>query len=428
MKRYSQQFSLIIMLCFLIMNSSIFAAVVHIPDDHPSIQSGIDAAKDGDTVLVKPGTYTGDGNVNIDFKGKRITVESQNGPRTTIIDCKEKAETRGIIFQNQETSDSVLDGFTIKNGNHEYSGGVFCYDASPLIKNCIITQNRNNGVYLSGGITFGGERPIPTLIDCIISENTSNGLYSRSFLLIEIRGCTIARNSARGVVCISNYSFENNIISHSIIEQNGKGGIELSTNSNLKITESIIRQNTAESGGGITCSRTCNLEISNCLIAENIATKWGGGLDIESWLGKATISHCTITQNSAGIKGGGIYFSSTPANRSVLNVTNSIIWNNKSDGTYPEVLLTGNGISIQSSNIKDGLQGIKRKVDGKLFVYEDNIDIDPLFVNVDNGDYRLKPDSPAAAMGAHATIENLLSVNSVGKILVQWANIKKNTR
>ena len=50
--------------------------------DFSTIQEAIDAAVDGDAVLVAPGTYTGDGNRDIDFKGKAITVRSENGPRT----------------------------------------------------------------------------------------------------------------------------------------------------------------------------------------------------------------------------------------------------------------------------------------------------------------------------------------------------------
>ena len=41
--------------------------IIHVPGDQPTIQAGIDAAEDGDIVLVADDTYTGDGNKNLDF-------------------------------------------------------------------------------------------------------------------------------------------------------------------------------------------------------------------------------------------------------------------------------------------------------------------------------------------------------------------------
>lgn len=55
---------------------------IHVPADQPTIQAAINAAANGDTVLVSDGTYK----ENINFKGKAITVASVNGPVTTTID------------------------------------------------------------------------------------------------------------------------------------------------------------------------------------------------------------------------------------------------------------------------------------------------------------------------------------------------------
>ena len=64
------------------------AAVIQVPGDRSTIQEAIDIANNGDTVLVADGTYTGTGNKNLDFGGKVITVKSENGPGTCVIDCE----------------------------------------------------------------------------------------------------------------------------------------------------------------------------------------------------------------------------------------------------------------------------------------------------------------------------------------------------
>ena len=191
----------------------------------------------------------------------------------------------------------------------------------------------------------------------------------------------------------------------------------------LKITDSIIRQNTAKYGSGISCSPSGNVVVSECIIDQNIATRWGGGIGVSGlkW-GNVEINHCTITRNSASERGGGIYVDS----ETFFRLTDSIVWGNNSDNTHDEVFASGRGIVIKSNDIRDGLDGIGRDPDGDLFIYEDNIDEDPLFLDADRGNYRLKDNSPAAAMGAHSIFETLTSVTSIGKKFVMWAEFKRN--
>ena len=82
--------------------------------DYLTTQEGIDATADGDEVVVCDGTYTGDGNRDLDFHGKAITVRSANGPEDCIIDCQD--DGRGFYFYSGETTASVVDGYTIQNG------------------------------------------------------------------------------------------------------------------------------------------------------------------------------------------------------------------------------------------------------------------------------------------------------------------------
>jgi hypothetical protein len=82
--------------------------------DYPTIQAAIDAAEDGDIICLADGTYTGNGNRDIDFRGQAITVRSHSGdPDQCIIDCEgSHAEPhRGFRFHHGESTDSVLNRF-----------------------------------------------------------------------------------------------------------------------------------------------------------------------------------------------------------------------------------------------------------------------------------------------------------------------------
>jgi len=85
-----------------------------------TIQQAIDHSRDGDTIVLFPGTYKGSGNYNLDFRGKAITVRSVHPNndacmRNTIID----ANGVGVIarFINDEGPETVFEGFTLRAGD-----------------------------------------------------------------------------------------------------------------------------------------------------------------------------------------------------------------------------------------------------------------------------------------------------------------------
>ena len=435
-----------------------YAVIINVAPDKMTIQAGIDLAESGDTVLAADGIYRGDGNVNIDFRGKKITVKSENGPEATIIDCESSPNTRGFIFHKEETEESVLEGFTIKNGNHDVGGGIFCNYGSPIIRNCNIIWNKTvrngpftgygGGIYCynsdtkiidckitnngpGSGVYFEGEfardgmvlretLSQPSIVSSIVSENTGSGIYCFHTVGVEIRDCTVTKNSHRGIRC-NFFSRGGTHISNSEISHNMGGGVECSETSILKVTDCIIKNNTAEFGAGIYCSPTAVIEVSNCLIAENIASEDGGGIGVISTRGAATITHCTITRNSANERGGGVY---AFIEGSLFTFSNSIVWGNNSNDTHDEFSAIGGKIEITFCDIRDGLEGIGRELDERWFVYKNNIDKDPLFINPDRGDYRLSHNSPAKNMGPQTSVIGTLSVVPHDKQFTMWADIK----
>ena len=125
----------IIFLSVFIFSGFSYSATLHVPSEYTTIQEAIDAALDGDAVLVAPGTYI----ENIDFKGKAITVESDQGPEITIIDGNDSGSV--VWFHSGEGQDSILNGFTISNGSDSDfgGGGIHCgSNCSPIVINNII--------------------------------------------------------------------------------------------------------------------------------------------------------------------------------------------------------------------------------------------------------------------------------------------------
>jgi len=88
--------------------------------DYPTIQSAVDAASAGDVVLLEDGVFVGEGNHNVDYRGKRIVVRSAGGqPENCIIDCTagyDGLAHRGFRFGSLESQLSRLEGVTIRNG------------------------------------------------------------------------------------------------------------------------------------------------------------------------------------------------------------------------------------------------------------------------------------------------------------------------
>jgi beta propeller repeat protein len=230
------------------------AAVLNVPDEYESIQKGIDAAVDGDTVLVAPGLYF----ERINFHSKNIMVTSTDPNDSSIVGytiINGQKQGSVVTFEGGESSRAVLSGFTITGGtgmvetsNFSGSGYVF-----------------NESYYYGGGIycAYGS----PTITHNVIVNNSLPG-YEYS------------------------YTTSGSIYTYTYTVSYG-GGIYASGSPTIKYN--VIYRNTAYRGGGMYCYGGT---ISNNLIYDNSGT-YGGGAYFSSSYG--TFTNNTLVGNDASL-------------------------------------------------------------------------------------------------------------------------------
>jgi hypothetical protein len=320
----------------------VIADTIWVPDDYPNIQQAIDAAMNGDTVLVQPGIYV----ENIDFLGKAITVKSEQGADVTVIDggSPVKPDYRScVLFQNKEGLDSLLEGFTLTNGmgtwyGYSYIGGAInCYNSSPTIANNTICDNSvgdiDPWVYGVGGGIYCGNGSFPNIINNNIIDNSAEN--GGGGICCDESSPTIKNNNIAGNTTdgdgggINSYN-SSPIISNNIIAENtskyemfgGGGGIVIHYDSPSSIiyNNTIMLNSTSGSCGGILCSDSSSMILNN-IISNNTAVSGGGiGFSYSS----PTIMNNIISDNSVDMDCGGIgcFWETSP------NITGNIISNN----------------------------------------------------------------------------------------------------
>jgi len=322
------------------------------------IQEGIDAASEGDTLIVAQGTYV----ENIHFNGKNIILQSTEPPhshvvRSTIIDGNEVGSV--VTFSGTENETCVLSGFTIRHGKGSYGGGI-CGGTEDnrthaTIEDNVITTNQAD---CGGGLAH---------CDGAIRSNIilDNSAWFRYYLggggLLRCGGTIehniIARNRSEwgGGLFECHGAIQNNVVSGNSAYDGGGLYRCHGTIQNNRISLNSARYG---SGGG---AYQCDGTIRNNIISDNSAY-FGGGLD---WC-KGEIVNNTISGNT-GHYSGAIHGIGGP-------IRNCIIWGNPTtDGSQLAPWSTATYSCIQ-----DWTGG-----------GEGNISEDPHFAS----GYRLSPDS-----------------------------------
>jgi parallel beta-helix repeat (two copies) len=238
------------------------------PDaDYTKIQDAVDAANPGDTIIVYPGTYS----ENVDVNKDHLTIQSENGADSTIVQAANLYEHTFKI-----TADYVsISGFTITGASEEYPPPSGSYPTGSY-----------SGIYLS-------EAEHCNILDNNISDN-NNGIFSSYSSYNEITGNTFTNNSDAlgngfGVYV---YGSSDNIITNNNMSLNGQAGVGFSGGSN-----NTASGNSISNSGGIWLHYSTNNTIIN-----NTFSK--GGIDVQGFLGHWN-SH-TIENNT--VDGKPIYY------------------------------------------------------------------------------------------------------------------------
>ena len=456
--------AIVVFFVFFTLSIPAFAVTIHVPADQPTIQAGIDAASDGDLVLVAAGMYY----ENISFLGKIVALESEAGAEVTTINGSRNGT---VVTFGQGTNGASIDGFSIINGLSDqaygYGGGIYCdvdtwqtiincmtwnneaefgagifcdQNSSPTIVNCTIVDNRANA--FGGGIyCFNDSNPL--IENCLIAGNAGvflgGGIFLDNDTTSVINGCRIFNNTADsggGGIYINRQA--QSVISECQINGNRAGlggGLFIYEQSEVTLSDSQIFFNSASRGGGMQCDTTfaqisgCTFcyntatafhglsggggivfllgapVLSNSLIVGNYAADTGGGI-LCNWGAAPEIVNCTIAENEAGYGGGGLY-----SHSSFPLIVNTILWNNLAPfGVELGISFIfeewpSSTITVNYSDVKGGAGSIfinPECPDCEIIWGDENVDTDPLFVG--GGDYHLTAGSPCIDTGTDAGV------------------------
>ena len=398
-----------------------FTATLTVPDQYSSIQSAINSSSDQDTIMVSPGFYQ----ENINFSGRNIVVTSTYELDqdsliigSTIIDGNNNGSV--VVFDDGETNQAVLQGFTIQNGDgnyadpdengtfYTYGGGIYCKSSSPVLRDLIITNN--TGDEGGGGGIFCYEAS-PVLIGCLITNNTTDdvggGIYAR-YSSLSISNTKIIENEADlGAGCyLRNESTPlfTGVDFISNIAANSGGGIVLKDDADAIMNSVTMVNNIAEGLGGGLYINNADPSLDYALVSGNVSSA-GGGVYIRNDC-SPTFNHTTVAYNTSGFEGGGVYL----RDDSFLSVTNSIFWGNGSSQIYFRESGDDVSLNISYSLIESGQGGVDVNNNGDLNWGQGMLQSDPYFCNGEAGNFSLRENSPCTNAADDGGLIGILGV------------------
>ena len=274
------------------------AATLAVPGSFPTIQAALDAATDGDEILVAPGTYA----EAIDFLGKRVALRAVADAPTTVIDATGIGAP--VVTIVDSPAGTVLERFTLRGGSGTSDGfslrggGLFLRDSSPTIIGCEITGNSAVGVTPANGSGGGAfiDGGATAFVRCAFKDNiagrSGGALYATGASLI-VSNCAFFSNTAGQGAAIYTLASDMTLVDSLVVknESTSAGAISTNVSSTATITSCTIAFNQALS--------TDNIASSNSLIAFSNTIIWGANANV------IASDNATLTYRACDIIGSG---------------------------------------------------------------------------------------------------------------------------
>jgi len=362
--------------------------------DQPNIQAAIDAASNGDEIVLADTLFTGDGNRDLDFHGKEIVIRSQSDdPWKCTIDCEGTVAEphRAFRFHTRENRKSIVRGITIKNGYTPDAGGAVRCErkTSPLFKNVIFRSNASMAVFVTAAS--------PLFDLCLFWDNPAGAVTCSDSSTVKFTGSNFANNQLQGsgaAMAVLNSAAE--IVSCRIGDNMatvGGGAIFAAGNSDVRakltLTGCDFAWNSAGSHGGALHTVRTDLNMDRCEFLSNSAVAAGGAIYLDSET-RGTIANSLFTRSNQDAEGAAL----TWGFQSTLAVENSIVVNGLTPVTCNAVGASPRFIcsDIYPADAWTGCIEDQLTQDG-------NFSADPRFCDSALADFTVTADSPCAPTG-----------------------------